>query len=129
MYKITHDISKRIVYVKLSGFIQLPEMIEYGTELTSTLDKIPYKVFLLVDALENKVMPQDSIEELNKIRERNKTNLLKSAVVLNNPLLEKQTERTYKKVNVEWEEQYFNTIMDAESWLFSFKNLKWMKNA
>jgi len=129
MYKINHDISKRIVYVKLSGFIQLPEMIEYGTELTSTLDKIPYKVFLLVDALENKVMPQDSIEELNKIRERNKTNLLKSAVVLNNPLLEKQTERTYKKVNVEWEEQYFNTIMDAESWLFSFKNLKWMKNA
>ena len=129
MYKINHDISKRIVYVKLSGFIQLPEMIEYGTELTSTLDKIPYKVFLLVDALENKVMPQDSIEELNKIRERNKTNLLKSAVVLNNPLLEKQTERTYKKVNMEWEEQYFNTIMDAESWLFSFKNLKWLKNA
>jgi len=113
--------------VKLAGFIQLPEMVDYGKELTNVLDKIPYKVFLLVDALENKVLPKDSIEELNKIRERNKSNLLKSAVVLVNDLLTKQTERTYNMVDVEWEERYFKTISDAENWFEQCKHLHELK--
>ncbi len=123
MYSVKHEIAKRRVVVKLSGFIQLPEMIEYGITLTTLLDKIPYKVNLLVDALENKVMPKDSVEELNRIRELNKSNLIKSAVVLDNELLTAQTKRTFSKVNVEWEEQYFKTIKEAEEWLDAHKNL------
>jgi len=127
MYTVKHDITKRVVYVKLAGFIKLSEMIEYGIELTKVLNKIPYKVFLLVDALENKVMPKDSTEELNKIREQNKSNLLKSAVIIDNEILTKQTQRTFNQVNVDWEEQYFKTVEDAEKWLGEFKNLSELK--
>ncbi len=127
MFQVKHEIAKRRVFVKLAGFIQLPEMIQYGNQLTELLNKIPYKVFLLVDALENKVLQQETISELNSIRERNKSNLLKSAVVLDNEVLTRQTERTYKQVNVEWEEQYFKTIAEAEKWLNSFKDLNFIK--
>jgi hypothetical protein len=127
MFQVKHEITKRRVFVKLAGFIQLPEMIQYGNQLTELLNKIPYKVFLLVDALENKVLQQETISEFNSIRERNKSNLLKSAVIIDNEVLTKETERTYKQVNVEWEEQYFKTIAEAEKWLNSFKDLNFIK--
>lgn len=123
MYSIEHQIAQRTIRVKLAGFIQLSEMIEYGNALTAAFDRIPYKVFLLVDALENRVMPQDSIEELNRIRERNQANILKSAVVLDNEVLTRQTARTYQQVNVEWEEQYFRTLAQAEAWLAGYAHL------
>ena len=121
MYFIKYEPKEYRIFLKLSGFLTLEETQNYGKDMKDITNKLLYKPCLLIDATEQKIMTQENMEEVNRIREMLRSDFHKIAVVVSNKLHRRQVERTLEQVNVDWEERYFDTMKEASDWLDSFK--------
>ena len=117
MYEVKYDDKKNRMYVRLDGFVKKEEAIAYRLECEREHKKLRPGATFLMDAVKLKTLPQDSMEEIQKVRAHAVDNgMVKGAMVLENNILIMQARRTARKITG-FSEEYFTDLEAAKKYL------------
>lgn len=117
MYEVKYDIIKNRILITLEGFITKEEAVKYRMENEGVLKKVKANFTFLVDLRKLKTLPQESIDEIQKVRLSSvKHGAYKGATVLKDTIVKMQTKRTANQIDG-FKEEYFTDINEAENYL------------
>lgn len=117
MYKVEFNQLKNQLLIELEGFISKEEAINYRKKSEDILNQIKPGFTFLADLRKLKVLPQESLGEIQKVRELSVIKgVIKGATVVNDLILRMQTRRTANEIEG-FEEEYFLDIEEAKAYL------------
>lgn len=117
MFEVRYDNEKNRMIVKLEGFITKEEAVKYRMACEEVYIKVKPKFTFLVDLRNLKTLPQESIDEIQKVRYSSvKHGAYKGATVLKDTIVRMQTKRTANQIDG-FNEEYFTDIDEAEIYL------------
>lgn len=117
MFKVKYDMKKNRVQVVLSGVIKHQEAIEYREACEKVHKRLKDGATFLLNAKELMTLPQDSLEEIQKVRiDAVRSGVVKGAMIVSDKILIMQSKRTARKIDGFHEEQFID-ISEAEAFL------------
>ena len=117
MYEVKYDVSKNRMQMRVEGFITKEEAVKYRMACEEVYKKVKPNFTFLVDLRNLKTLPQESIDEIQKVRFSSvKHGAYKGATVLKDTIVRMQTKRTANQIDG-FNEDYFTDINEAEIYL------------